>query len=132
VTYLSATSTRTGNSPGTYTTIYSNAQGIGVDLSCYNIVSGGWIYSMRGKAPTGTWISGFANEYGSSALSGVTGTANGSLTELTTAGQTTPKQNSATWYLNVLGPDIDPVHLTISVSNSTNCEVRGFAQVGTR
>lgn len=130
ISYLSASATRSGNSAGTYTSLYSNSEGIELDLSCFNVVSGGVEFSLRAKAPSGSFITGWVNEAASSAVLGATGTADGTLREVSTYGSSLPKRNSGNWRFEFVGPSITPTYVFLNIANSTNCLIKGYSQTG--
>ena len=124
--------TRSGSSPGTYTSVFSIGATIEVAISCYSSGGGNWFYSLAVKSPIGTFITGFGRLLSSAQNSfyGIVGTADGTLSRLTLGG-TGPfaSSNDAFYTLSIYGPGIDPVEISIGIQQFIGtCNVDGYAQ----
>jgi len=134
MSYISAVSvTRSGNSPSSYTTIYSSGSTVAVGLSCYTQLSdSSWVYALSAKAPSGSTITGgghlLANPQNN--FYGIAGTADGTLTRLTRGG-TGPfeSSNNEFYKISIFGPSISPVEVSIQIAQqSGSCVVSGYVQ----
>ncbi len=134
MSYISAVSvTRSGNSPSSYTTIYSSGSTIAVGLACYTTLAGSnYAYAIAAKAPTGSTITGGGHLLSSAqnVFYGVVGTSDGTMTRLVRGGTGPFESTNDDFYnLSILGPSISPVEVSIQIVQQTgSCVVSGYVQ----
>jgi len=122
--------TRSGTSPGAYTSVFSVGSTIDVGISCYT-AGGSSTYSLAVKSPTGTTITGGGHLLSSAQnnFNGIVGTADGTLTRLTRGGVGAfESTNDDFFVISIFGPGINPVEVSIGIKQVLgSCSVSGYA-----
>jgi hypothetical protein len=122
--------TRSGNSPGAYTSVFSVGSTIDVGISCYT-AGGSSTYSLAVKSPTGTTITGGGHLLSSAQnnFNGIVGTANGTLTRLTRGGVGPfESTNDDFFIISIFGSGMSPVEVSIGIKQVLGtCTVNGYA-----